>query len=202
MPNVKEIIQQMYEDGQPESMIIEFIEKYKAQQAGKTSDPVNVEASAGSVNNMASNLGNGSLDLDTKDRSIPKTPQGELVYGDQRNFDQQVADFQRDYNDALLGRGKFSFLADKPKEDRIMFADKMVSKPTYFSSVYNQNKDKYEVKPSKGMYDLISSYLPDDFNLYDTPEQFNVTVCTCHGFTEALWPWKTKRLHSFKLIMP
>ena len=173
MPDVKEIIRQMYENGEPESMIIEFIEKYKAQQAGKTSDPVNVEASAGSVNNMASNLGNGSLDLDTKDRSIPKTPQGELIYGDQRNFDQQVADFQRDYNDALLGKGKFSFLAEKPKEDRIMFADKMVAKPTYFSSIYNQSKDKYEVKPSKGMYDLISSYLPDDFNLYDTPEQFN-----------------------------
>ena len=93
MPDIKEIIQQMYEDGQPESMIIEFIEKYKAQQAGKTSDPVNVEASAGSVNNMASSSENGLLDLDAKDRSLPKTPQGELVYGDQRTFDQQVADF-------------------------------------------------------------------------------------------------------------
>ena len=29
MPDIKEIIQQMYEDGQPESMIMEFIEKYK-----------------------------------------------------------------------------------------------------------------------------------------------------------------------------
>jgi hypothetical protein len=176
MEELEVIVQRMIDAGEPEENIKLVIEEYSRRQgklAGVAETDATVAPEPIASESTGSNLEDGSLDLDIKDRSIPKTPQGELVYGDQRSFDQQIIDFQKNYNDAILGQGKYSFLADKPKADRLLFADKMVSKPRYFSSVYNKSKDKYEVKPSKGMYDRISSYLPDDFNLYDTPEQFN-----------------------------
>ena len=54
MANIKDVIQQMIDDGQPDSVIQSVVDKYKAQKAGKTSDPVNVEATAGSKNDTAS----------------------------------------------------------------------------------------------------------------------------------------------------
>ena len=54
MADIKEVIQQMIDDGQPDSMIQSVVDKYKAQKSGKTSDPVNVEATAGSKKDMAS----------------------------------------------------------------------------------------------------------------------------------------------------
>ena len=63
MANIKEVIQQMIDDGQPHSMIQSVVDKYKAQKTGKTSDPVNVEATAGSVNDTASQSVSGSSEL-------------------------------------------------------------------------------------------------------------------------------------------
>ena len=61
MANIKEVIQQMIDDGQPQENIQAVVDKYKAQKTGKTSDPVNVEATAGSKEDMASQSESGSL---------------------------------------------------------------------------------------------------------------------------------------------
>ena len=59
MANIKDVIRQMIDDGQPDSVIQSVVDKYKTQKAGKTSDPVNVEATAGSKDDMASSSENG-----------------------------------------------------------------------------------------------------------------------------------------------
>ena len=183
-------------------LVIEEYNK-QGKLAGVAETDATVAPELTASENMDSDLGDGSLDLisskrggieqaqkfgfipnskmsgsgtfinvDEKDRSLPKQ-NGKLVFGDQRTFDQKVFDFQKRYDQALNAEGIFAFLSDIPVNERLSYADKMVEKPQLFESVYNKKLDTFEVKPTKGAYDMISSYLPDDFNLYDTSEQFN-----------------------------
>ena len=59
MANIKDVIQKMKDEGHRDSVIQSVVDKYKAQKVGKTSDPVNVEATAGSKDDMASSSENG-----------------------------------------------------------------------------------------------------------------------------------------------
>ena len=59
MANIKEIIQQMIDDGQSDTNIQAVIDKYKSEKEGKTSDPANAEANAGSEKDTASSSENG-----------------------------------------------------------------------------------------------------------------------------------------------
>ena len=47
-----------------------------------------------------------------------------------------------------------------------------MAKPTYSESVYNEYKDSYEIKPTKDLAEVVSSYLPDDYDMYTTSEEF------------------------------
>ena len=65
--NIKNVIQQMIDDGKSDEFIKDFVEKYKTQQMGKISGPVQENtAIAGSVNtsSMDSTLDPGSLELE------------------------------------------------------------------------------------------------------------------------------------------
>ena len=119
-----------------------------------------------------------------KASGLDKDPNGKLVFGDQRNFEQQVQDFQKQYDDALSGRGNYAFLSDKTPQERLYYAEKIVAKPLYKENVYQKGSDSFVVKPTEEFATLINSYLPKDFNLYTEPEQFEQALED--GRTQAL----------------
>ena len=98
--------------------------------------------------------------------------EGELMFGDQRNLDQQINDYEQQLNDAINATGNFEYLKDKTKKERLKLSQKLVAKPAYSESVYNEYKDSYEIKPTKDLAEVLSSYLPDDYDLYTTPKEF------------------------------
>ena len=95
MANIKQVIQQMIDDGQPEANIQAVVDKYKAQKEGKQTDPVNVEATAGSKEDMASQSESGSLesiDPDDFENTQEKNTWIEDAFG--KN---QITDFVGDF---------------------------------------------------------------------------------------------------------
>ena len=108
---------------------------------------------------------------DVRKRDLEKKKEGKLVYGDQRDFDQQISDYNNSVKNVLNAQGNYEYLQDYSKEERLNFAEKL-AKPKYTESIYNENTDSYETVTSKNLVNLIDSYLPSDIELYKTPEQF------------------------------
>jgi hypothetical protein len=98
--------------------------------------------------------------------------QGEFVYGDQRDLNKQVADYNVALNDLINAKGQFENFADYTQEERLNLVDKVIAKPNYNKKVYNQNTDTYEIEPTKEFVSMVESHMPSDMEMYDTPEEW------------------------------
>ena len=98
--------------------------------------------------------------------------QGEFVYGDQRDLNKQVADYNTALNDLINAKGQFENFANYTQEERLNLVDKVIAKPNYNKKVYNQNTDTYEIEPTKEFVSMVESHMPSDMEMYDTPEEW------------------------------
>ena len=98
--------------------------------------------------------------------------QGEFVYGDQRDLNKQVADYNTALNDLINAKGQFENFANYTKEERLNLVDKVIAKPNYNKKVYNQDTDTYEIEPTKEFVSIVESHMPSDMEMYDTPEEW------------------------------
>jgi len=98
--------------------------------------------------------------------------QGEFVYGDQRDLNKQVADYNTALNDLINAKGQFENFANYTQEERLNLVDKVITKPNYNKKVYNQNTDTYEIEPTKEFVSMVESHMPSDMEMYDTPEEW------------------------------
>ena len=113
-----------------------------------------------------------------------KNENGELVFGDQRDLTKQITDYQNQLKDFVNAQGQYESFSSYSKEERANLADKVVAKPNYNKKVYNKSTDTYEIEPTKEFTDLVESYMPNDMELYKTPEQWSEALN--QGRTQAL----------------
>ena len=176
MNELESIIQQMVSAGESEENIRIVIENYKSTEVSGNQEAVAEETADVTAYNpyavLQENLKLADGVLESPRSTTLNKQEGELVFGDQRNLDQQINDYEQQLNDAINATGNYEYLKDKTKKERLYFAQKLVAKPAYSESVYNEYKDSYEIKPTKDLAEVLSSYLPDDYDLYTTPEEF------------------------------
>jgi hypothetical protein len=113
-----------------------------------------------------------------------KNENGELVFGDQRDLTKQITDYQNQLKDFINAQGQYESFSSYSKEERANLADKVVAKPNYNKKVYNKSTDTYEIEPTKEFLNLVESYMPNDMELYKTPEQWSEALN--QGRTQAL----------------
>ena len=176
MNELESIIQQMVSAGESEENIRIVIENYKSTEVSGNQEAVAEEtADVTAINQEAvlqENLKLADGVLESPRSTTLNKQEGELVFGDQRNLDSQIKDYEQQLSDAVNATGKFEYLKDKTKKERLKLSQKLVAKPTYSESVYNEYKDSYEIKPTKDLAEVLSSYLPKDYDMYTTGEEF------------------------------
>jgi len=176
MNELESIIQQMVSAGESEENIKIVIENYQSPEVSGNQEAV-AEETAGvtAIDQEAvlqENLELADGVLESPRSTTLNKQEGELVFGDQRDLDSQIKDYEQQLSDAVNATGKFEYLKGKTKKERLKLSQKLVAKPTYSESVYNEYKDSYEIKPTKDLAEVVSSYLPDDYDMYTTNEEF------------------------------
>ena len=176
MNELESIVQQMVSAGESEENIRIVIENYKPTEVSGNQEAV-AEETAGvtAIDQEAvlqENLELADGVLESPRSTTLNKQEGELVFGDQRDLDSQIKDYEQQLSDAVNATGKFEYLKGKTKKERLKLSQKLVAKPTYSESVYNEYKDSYEIKPTKDLAEVVSSYLPDDYDMYTTNEEF------------------------------
>jgi hypothetical protein len=176
MNELESIIQQMVSAGESEENIKIVIENYQSPEVSGNQEAV-AEETAGvtAIDQEAvlqENLELADGVLESPRSTTLNKQEGELVFGDQRDLDSQIKDYEQQLSDAVNATGKFEYLKGKTKKERLKLSQKLVAKPTYSESVYNEYKDSYEIKPTKDLAEVVSSYLPDDYDMYTTSEEF------------------------------
>jgi len=176
MNELESIVQQMVSAGESEENIRIVIENYQSPEVSGNQEAV-AEETAGvtAIDQEAvlqENLELADGVLESPRSTTLNKQDGELVFGDQRNLDSQIKDYEQQLSDAVNARGKFEYLKGKTKKERLKLSQKLVAKPSYSESVYNEYKDSYELKPTKDLAKVVSSYLPDDYNMYTTNKEF------------------------------
>ena len=176
MNELESIVQQMVSAGESEENIRIVIENYQPTEVSGNQEAVAEEtASVTAIDQEAvlqENLELADGVLESPRSTTLNKQEGELVFGDQRNLDLQIKDYEQQLSDAVNATGKFEYLKGKTKKERLKLSQKLVAKPTYSESVYNEYKDSYEIKPTKDLAEVVSSYLPDDYDMYTTSEEF------------------------------
>ena len=176
MNELESIVQQMVSAGESEENIRIVIENYQSPEVSGNQEAV-AEETAGvtAIDQEAvlqENLELADGVLESPRSTTLNKQEGELVFGDQRDLDSQIKDYEQQLSDAVNATGKFEYLKGKTKKERLKLSQKLVAKPTYSESVYNEYKDSYEIKPTKDLAEVVSSYLPDDYDMYTTNEEF------------------------------
>ena len=154
-------------------------EDFKGQFfVGKTTDPVKEAASAGSKDQAAngeSGLANGSLESQKPKYGAFLNEEGES-YTVEMPYEEQLKRYNQQYEDILNATGPYEALANMPTTVRQRYADTWPQKPAYTTTKYNRDTDEYDIIPSPDIKKKINDYLSDDFDKFETEEEFTQDI--------------------------
>ena len=98
---------------------------------------------------------------------------GRLTPYDPGPIEQQRKKYVQDQKDALNGEGAYSFLKSVPKDERIIYAEKIAA-PTYTKLEWDQQKGVHRVVPSQEAIDYVSKDI--DLNKYKNSLELNQEI--------------------------
>jgi hypothetical protein len=111
MNELESIIQQMVSAGESEENIRIVIENYKSTEVSGNQEAVAEETADVTAYNpyavLQENLKLADGVLESPRSTTLNKQEGELVFGDQRNLDQQINDYEQRLNDAINATGSY-----------------------------------------------------------------------------------------------
>ena len=134
MNELESIIQQMVSAGESEENIKIVIENYQSPEVSGNQEAV-AEETAGvtAIDQEAvlqENLELADGVLESPRSTTLNKQEGELVFGDQRDLDSQIKDYEQQLSDAVNATGKFEYLKGKTKKERLKLSQKLVANKT------------------------------------------------------------------------